>query len=493
MCLKFNSIGSASVALLLSLLLAGPVEAEMSHAIETGVDVSGTYDSNVYNYRESEIDGVTVGVAPTLAWRGTGQQDELFLAYVPVFSYFDWTSERSERQVGNGGWLHHFSQYVMAGFDVNYTYYDGAPTDVGPGTGLVRLASRFSLADSEVQREVADILFPDLGIYDADDYLYVLAHIGERYVLATPSDQDRVDALLTTGDERRRRNLAIVNLMYEQLYGRDSLIRLSYNYENWREKSSGFVSRDIHSPQVTWQHWFNEKWQVAMLLGLADTDFVDNTADLTAWFIEPGFIYTMSTRNSFTVDYRLRRVNYQDGRDDLTNHELELGWIHHFTNQLQLDLGCLGGYDDRVEPHPDEWRAGADAALLWGTDRGAIWRLEGGWGYGEYRDSADQWLELRNNHNVALAYDRELWQDISSGFRVGWEWQEAWEMSSNDVSHYVEGLRANFHGGWTFWDNWHIGLDYTYYDQQGDLVEVLEYQEHLATLRLTWLQEIMRY
>ena len=487
--------------LLLLLLVLWPVGAmaDWQQSVSAEVEAEETYDSNVYNLAENEQEGWTTALSPLLRWQASQQDDNVSIAYAPVFQWFHWRDERSEEHQLDVTANKQLSRHFFVHLEGDYTYYDEAPGDMG-GTGLIPpgdcadIEGRFSRAEFHIQAEVAHILFPSLypsssDYEDQDDYLFVLANICAEYATASSVNQARVSNLLSDTGERRRHDQFSTGFELEYEYLRNSVLMVGYTFEKLLDDdSSAFSPRQTHTPRLSIGYWFNEQWQLALESEWSDTDYKDATPEETAKEIRLGMDFFPSARNNINAEYGWRVVDYKDQRGDFATSTGEIGWLYHLSPRLEFDGRLAAIYDDREGAAGDQRRVEAEVGLT-GQGQRLSWSCTGGTTFGELK-RLSKWQNDRRDYDADLELHYQLVERLRAGVTGRWQEQHAWTLAT-DVKRRVSSYDIGADVSWALWQHWSLEAEYTFHDQTSGVLS--NYHDHLVSLRIIWTEELWRF
>ncbi len=448
--------------------------------------VEQDYTSNVFHERSNESTQWTTTVLPTVTVVSEGSSDTIALS---AGSDLLWNQRLDERDFS-----HDFSvsatkqmlQHLTMTVSNDYVYYDDHPMQDFDDT--LSYSEKFQRASLTIREEVFRILFPEYGEYDpAEHYTLVLNEIDTRYAIASPSDQSRVDALLSNSSSRRRHwtNDFVFETEYE--YARDSSIRLGYGYSMLDSRSAEMSESYEHRPSFGLSYRFNPKWRASVDYELTRTQY-DEENDFTGNDTTVTLEYILSASDYFDFSYDYSTSSYDGDGTDLVDQIGELGWYHDFTSHLHLSTNIDANYLDR-EISGDEAGTGLSVGLTWDLPRGSL-ALGGSGDYAQIKRNGS-WEDIRGSWSLDGAVSYELMQGLAATFDLSYEKRYEWPLVADDSTFddYGTGIVLSY----TFFRWYTISLDYGFHKLVTHSSPIDDYQEHTVMLSFVAAKDLFRW
>lgn len=448
--------------------------------------VEQDYTSNVFHERNNESSQWTTTVLPTVTMVSEGSSDTIELA---AGSNLLWNQRLDERDFS-----HDFSvsatkqilQHLTLSASTDYAYYDDHPMqDFDDG---LTSSQKFQRASLTAQEEVFRILFPEYAEYDPDEhYTLVLNEIDTRYALASPSDQRRVDALLSNSESRRRHWTNDFSFEAEYEYARDSSIRVGYNYSMLDDRSAEMSELYEHRPSLGFSYRFNPKWRASVDYEFTRTQY-DQENDFTGNDTTVTVDYTLSASDRLDFSYGYTTSSYDGDGIDFVDQTGGLGWSHDFTSQLHLSSNIDANFLDR-EASEDETGTGLGVGLTWDLPRGSV-SLGGSGDYSQIKRNGS-WEDVRGSWSLDGAISYELLQDVSATFDLSYEKRYEWPLLADDSTFDTYGTGISL--SYTFFRWYTLSLDYGFNKLVTHSSPVDDYQEHTVMLSFVAAKDLFRW
>lgn len=426
------------------------------------------YDYSDQNYdsgRSSSDTYSRIGLRPMINFSSTGEKDSFLLKASPSIKYdleeseTDWDSNLSvaaDRFI-NKSWQVNFSDtYIRS------DYYDqgtnSASQPVDPTSGVVEVSN--------------PTLSTDLG---RRQYWTNTLNVGSNY-----------------------------------FYQQDSYVRAGFNYNVLRNDQSGIDGYDDYDRYVVNLadvHRFSPRWRTTAdfnyVIGNYD-NLVDSTTilsndqlsqDLNEYRLLLSVDNNSITHNPLSLYYNYIDTDYDEPlRSDVYIHQMRATWTKEFSPHLYTKLGAGPSYG-KSEGNDAQWGYNGVAELNYLIEHGFVnFKVDKRYDIqnfsGNYeRGAVDTW-------NSTLSFQYLLLQDLrASGSLAYINEDHKYQFSdtgnlpdSYQKDRYIAGVGL----GYNFWQNYTMGIDYTYINQDSDQIDD-SYDEHRVLLTLSWQKELYRW
>ncbi len=466
-----------------SLLTVGQANARQT-VLTGSLDLSHSYDSNVFNTDGGHIDEWNSVVSPDLSLATLGEADKVEISYTPEFSYnYRRDTDEMVHNLALDAERSLSSKWQVTMSDA-YTYSDNP---VFEADANLTIEQQFQRADDFTQAEVVRLLFPEI-IWGSDKLSYVLSQIFRRYDEASSVVQRQVDDLLTpaggnNGRQRYFSNDLTLGSVYQ--FAEDSA--LSFNYAiNILDNKTGTQADSVEqNPSISLAYRFNPRWRLEVAYSYSVVDY-DSSDDSTTNNPSLNLDYTYDVNNKINATYDYENIAYDGATGDSTNQSLGFGWDRALTQVSNLKTSIDFSYNKR-ELGADEREV--DVSLGWDRkyDRGTIsLNGDGVWAEGNGNGS---WDDLHKSWGVDGDVSYDLMEDLSSSLRGSYEKRYAWNANIKDTYDDFD-LGATLTYKFARWFS--LSLDYDYKLFNTDSASVDDYNEHIIMLKLSAAKELWR-
>jgi hypothetical protein len=318
-------------------------------------------------------------------------------------------------------------------------------------------------------------------------------------------------------------------LATEYTYAEDSDAGLGYAYRVLRNDSDeelgniGYDEYDRHEFSGLLSRRFNPYWKTQLDLKYVKGLYEDNdnaapvidvagaplnsSQDLQEYWADLQFDYDKGVNDSFPLLYRFRETQYEDLRQDISVHELSLGWDHAFDSRNLLRVSAGPSYVD-AEELDEEWGYNAFLNFTRTYQHGNIGFLLDkryaprnftGSGDTGLTDIIDVRIDARYQFSQALTatifglYRHEDIIDPQGEYYLSalGDSDPLSEQGVGDVTYTRESYSTGASLDYAFL-RWFVAtVRYVYYQQDGDLVQD-SYDDHRVMLLVTARKELWR-
>ena len=475
-----------------ALLIPAPASSRVT-TILGSMGVEQEYTSNVFHEQSHETTEWTTSLLPTVTVVSEGSSDSVELA---VGSTLLWNQRLDERDFSHDfsvSFTKQMLQHLTMGLSADYVYYDDHPMQDFDDD--LSYAQRFQRASLSVQEEVFRILFPEYGDYDvAQHYTLVLNEIEIRHAMASPSDQGRVDGLMSNSASRRRHWTSDFAFEAEYEFARDSSIRLGYAYSMLDNRSAEMSESYEHRPSVGLSYRFNPKWMASVDYEFTRSQY-DLENDFTGNDTRVSVDYTLSASDRFSFSYGYSKSSYDGDGTDYNDQTGGLSWSHDFSNHLHLTSTVDANYLDR-EMGGDEAGGGISAHLTWDLPRGSV-SVGAGLDSVEIKQNGS-WEDVRESWTVDGAVSYELLQDLAATFDLSYEKRHEWSLLTDEGTLPADDPTFDDYGAgislsYTFFRWYTVSLDYGFHKLVTHSSPVDDYQEHTVMLTFVASKDLFRW
>lgn len=469
-------------------LLCSPATARRN-ILTANLAISEEFDSNRYETEDDQVDFRQTTVTPGFSFLSGSVHDSVELTYAPEFIY-DHDRDTNDiihevtfafdRQL-NSRWQMTLSD------DLSFMNYD--KIDMGPSG---ERTTQFIRAESYVQDEIVDILFPELGEYDPEsDYNYVLSELEERYSYASAEKKNRVDSLLAPADPGRRRHYTNeVSLDFTYDFAESSVFSFGYTLSTLNNKSAGLAEYVEHLPHFSLAYRFNQQWNLDFLYEYDLFDYKD-VEDERSHNTEFRLNYNINSHDLLYWSYNFSYTDYDDGTaDNFNSQDGGLGWEYDFGSRSHLTAFMGGRYEHR-EINGDERGYEANATYTRDLRQGNyFFGIEGG--FDEY-DGSRGWDDLREYLTLNAGINYELFQDVNVDSQFIYERNINWERTVAHTKTIDNDYDAGMGLTYTFMRWYSVSLRYNYHVFNTDGQYRDDFDDHQIFLELTVARDIFHW
>lgn len=460
------------------------------NSISGAVAVGPDYNSNIFQTDTNREDEWKSLFAPKLSFSSKGVSDSLSLSYAPQFDY---NHRREDDEVSQALALaadKGMSSRWKLTMDGNYAAYDKLFFEPVKNGSMIQ---NFLRADVATQQVIVDSLWPGT-IWDPATT--PLLQLVQKYDTASAATKGYINSLLAQGVNGSRQRYWTsgmgLNSVYE--FAEKSTLSLGYRVASQDNQTGLMADQLTQTPSLLAAYQFNQQWRGEVGYEWRRTTYgnqggaIAASEDSTASSPHLQIDFQLSPVNRLFWNYNYQLTTFDGLLGDNANQGAHVGWTHNFDQRTALTTSVGSSYLGR-ELQTDEREYSLDLGLSRTYDRGTL--ALSGVATKALAETSGEWYQARRSWQLRGNASYQLLQALSSSGHLSYGEWDAWGMSDLDSAYDRLQLGGGLSYGFARWFTLSMNYDYNLFDT--DSAILVDYAEHLVTLRLAATQELWHW